>query len=138
LSLNIPFKSFAQKISETVKDFDGYVYKTVRISNQTWMAENLKTARYNDGTPISLVADNPSWSNSVSACYCWYNNDIQNKDSYGALYNWQAVNTDKLCPTGWHVPTDAEWTTLSAALGGEDIAGGKLKEPGRAFHLADL
>ena len=75
--------------------------------------------------------DNTEWSNVTTDAYCWYNNDpVSYKDTYGALYNWYTVNTGKLCPTGWHVPTDAEWTTLTTGLGGESIAGGKLKEPG--------
>jgi len=95
------------------------------------MVENLKTTSYNDGTAIPLVTDNTAWSNLSTPGYCWYNNDAATyKVTYGALYNWYTVNTGKLCPTGWHVPTDAEWTTLTTYLGGESIAGGKLKETG--------
>lgn len=115
----------------TVTDIDGNVYNTVAIGTQVWMLQNLKTTRYNDGTLIPLVTDPNLWINSTSAGYCWYNNDsLTYKDVYGALYNWYAVNTGKLAPTGWHVPTQAEWTTLANYLGGIDLAGGKLKEEG--------
>lgn len=95
------------------------------------MAENLKTTRYNNGETIPLVVDSTAWSNLVTPGYCCYNNDSTTyKKKYGALYNWYTVNTGKLAPTGWHVPTDAEWSTLSSYLGGESVAGGKLKEAG--------
>jgi uncharacterized protein (TIGR02145 family) len=116
--------------AQTVKDIDGNVYKTVTIGKQVWMMENLKTTKYNDGKTIPLVTDNTAWTDLTASEYCWYNNDIANKKVYGALYNWYTVNTNKLCPRGWHVPTDAEWTTLTTYLGGEGVAGGKLKETG--------
>ena len=108
--------------NKTITDIDGNVYHTVTIGTQTWMVENLKTTQYNDGTEIPLVTDNIVWYNLSTPAYCWYNNDAADyKNKYGALYNWYAVNTAKLAPTGWHVPTDAEWTTLenyvSANLG---------------------
>ncbi len=100
-----------------VKDFDGNIYNTVTIGTQIWMAENLKTTKYNDGTNIPLETDNSAWINLSTGAYCWYNNDEATyKDTYGALYNWLTVNTGNLCPTGWHVPTDAEWTTLENYL----------------------
>jgi uncharacterized protein (TIGR02145 family) len=120
--------------AQTVKDIDGNVYKTVKIGTQVWMAENLKTTKYNDGTAMPLKDDNEEWQKTwqiLTPAYCWYgNNSIANKDTYGALYNWYSVSTLKLCPTGWHVPTDAEWTKLTKNLGGESIAGGKLKKTG--------
>ncbi|MBN2861886.1 MAG: T9SS type A sorting domain-containing protein, partial [Bacteroidales bacterium] len=94
---------------------------------QIWMGENLKTSVLNDGTAISNATDNNSWSLLSGPAYCWYNN-IANE--YGVLYNWYAVGTGKLCPSGWRVPTDEEWTALVQYLGGTTNAGGKLKETG--------
>jgi uncharacterized protein (TIGR02145 family) len=98
----------------TITDIDGNVYNTVLIGNQCWMAENLKTTKYRNGTNITYPgSNNTAWQNNTTGAYAWYNNDISWKDLYGALYNWHAVNnTNGLCPTGWHVPTDAEWTQL--------------------------
>jgi len=114
----------------SMKDTDGNSYKIVTIGTQTWMAENLRTTKYNDGTPIRQVTNYDSWANMTTPAYCWYNNDISNKDQYGALYNGYAVNTDKLCPKGWHVPADSNWTTLIIYLGGAMIAGNDMKEIG--------
>jgi uncharacterized protein (TIGR02145 family) len=112
-------------------DNDNNNYTIVKIGLQTWMAENLKTTRYRDSTGIPLVTDNATWGNLTSPGYCWYENDsVNNKNSYGALYNWYTVNTGKLAPEGWHVPTDAEWTLLTNFLGGASIAGGKMKSTG--------
>jgi uncharacterized protein (TIGR02145 family) len=117
----------------TVTDADGNVYPAVVIGTQTWMAANLKTTKYNDGTSIPLVATAAAWSADTTAAYCWYNEEQATYEKpYGALYNWYAVNTGKLAPTGWHVPTDAEWHTLIAYLGDSTTAGGKLKEAGTA------
>jgi uncharacterized protein (TIGR02145 family) len=92
---------------------------------------NLKTTKYKDGTAIPLVTNNTTWGNLTTPGYCWYNNDASTyKNTYGALYNWYAVNTGKLAPAGWHVPSNAEWNTLSAYLGGDNVSGGKLKESG--------
>ncbi len=116
----------------SVTDIDGNTYKTIQIGNQTWMAENLKVTKYRDGTVIPNVTDNDSWKVLSSGAYCWYNNDAAtNKNIYGALYNWYAVtDTRNLCPAGWRVPSETEWTTLTTFLGGENVAGGKLKETG--------
>lgn len=115
----------------TVTDFDGNIYQTIQIGTQTWLTQDLKVTHYNDGTAIPHVTGNTAWANLSTPGYCWYDNDeIAYGETYGALYNWYAANTGKLCPTGWHVPTDAEWLTLTTYLGGEDIAGGKLKEEG--------
>lgn len=117
--------------NDTVSDIDGNIYPILTIGNQTWMTENLRTTKYNNGTAIPLVTDNTAWSNLQTPAYCWYNNDqATNSNTYGALYNWITVNTSNLCPSGWHVPSDSEWTELTDYLGGESVAGGKLKETG--------
>lgn len=126
ITLDFPYGS--------VNDIDGNTYKTIDIGSQTWMAENLKTTRYNDGTDITLITDNENWSNMISEGYCWFNNNEMAKEVFGALYNWEAVDTDKLCPPGWHVPTNDEWAILTNYLGGIDSAGRKLKEIGTAWY----
>jgi uncharacterized protein (TIGR02145 family) len=122
-----------------ITDYDNNSYKTVKIGNQIWMAENLKTTRYNDGAPIPMMtADTLLWNYETSTpSYSWCGNDkAVYYETYGKLYNWYAVNTGKLCPTGWHVPTDAEWTTLTDFLGGDSVAGGKLKETGTTHWIS--
>ena len=122
---------------ETVTDIDGNVYKTVVIGTQTWMAENLKTKLYNNGDLIPDVTSEIEWDGLGTDAFCWYNNDQQTyKATYGALYNWYAVNTGKLWPAGWHVPSDAEWTTFIDFLDGRDYAGGKMKEMGTLHWVA--
>jgi len=96
--------------------YDGVTYNTVQIGNQCWFKENLRTTKYNDGTSITNVTDNATWTSTTSGAYCCYSNNTSNCTTYGALYNWYAVNTGKLCPSGWHVPSDAEWTTLTNYL----------------------
>jgi uncharacterized protein (TIGR02145 family) len=124
-------------LGDTVMDIDGNVYHTVAIGTQTWMVENLKTTRYNDGSLIPLVTDYFTWYNLATPGYRWYNDDsATNKAPYGALYNWYTVNTGILAPAGWHVPTDSEWTTLTTFLGPDFTAGGKLKEAGLTHWLA--
>jgi uncharacterized protein (TIGR02145 family) len=112
------------------KDADGNVYKTVKIGTQVWMAENLKVTQLNDGTAMTNELNNSDWNDLTDPGYCYYNNDITNKDGYGTLYNYYAVASGKLAPKGWHVPSEAEWQTLITYLGGESVAGGKLKEKG--------
>jgi uncharacterized protein (TIGR02145 family) len=99
-------------------DADGNIYQSVRIGNQVWTTVNLRTTKYNDGTPIPLVTDALEWSNISTPRYCWYGNSTNaaEQEKWGALYNWDAVITGKLAPTGWHVPTDAEWTVLEEYL----------------------
>ncbi|MDY0198584.1 MAG: FISUMP domain-containing protein [Tenuifilaceae bacterium] len=112
----------------TVTDIDGNVYTTIIIGTQEWMAQNLMTTKYNDGTPITHVTDNNEWTQLASEAYCWYENDEETYGNlYGALYNWYAVNTEGICPIGWHVPTDEEWLTLVDFAGGVDNAAAKLK-----------
>jgi uncharacterized protein (TIGR02145 family) len=118
--------------NQSLTDIDGNIYKTVRIGTQVWMAENLKTTRYNNGDPIPNITDNLDWGGITSGAYCWYNNDKTTGDSYGALYNWYTVISGDLCPAGWHMPFDEEWTALETALGGSNTSGSKLKERGYA------
>jgi uncharacterized protein (TIGR02145 family) len=126
----------------TISDIEGNIYRTVQIGNQTWMAENLKTTKYNDGTSIPPVTDNAAWASLTTPAYCWYNNDEATyKATYGALYNWYTINIGNLCPTGWHVPSDEDWKQLEIFLGLSQLEadkvgncgtneGGKLKEIG--------
>jgi uncharacterized protein (TIGR02145 family) len=117
----------------TMNDIDGNTYKTIHICTQTWMAENLKTTKFSNGDDIQNVTDSATWANMVLPlpALCWYNNDSATyTNPYGALYNWHAVNTGKLCPSGWHVPTDSDWTTLIDCLSDISLDGGKLKETG--------
>jgi uncharacterized protein (TIGR02145 family) len=112
----------------TVTDVDGNTYGTVKIGSQVWMTENLRVTKYNDNTPIPLVTIDSVWSELTTPGYCFYDNtsNIDTINAFGALYNWHVVETDKLCPTGWHVPSDAEWSELTDYLG--VMAGGRLKE----------
>ena len=116
-------------------DNDGNTYKTVYVGSQQWMAENLKVSKYNDGSAIPNVTDNTQWQNTTTGAWAYYNNDLANNAKYGKLYNWYALSpttngNKNVCPTGWHVPTDAEWTVLTNYLGGATVAGGKMKEVG--------
>ncbi len=130
----------------TVTDIDGNIYKTVKIGNQWWMAENLKTTKYRNGDAVPNVTDNAAWEGLKTGAYCWYNNDITNKNIYGALYNWYAVNDSRnLAPSGWHVATVAEWDNLVLTLDPDAqldnivqsaIAGAKLKEAGSAHWIS--
>ncbi len=135
-------QSFGQETNHTVKDIDGNVYHTVVIGEQEWIIENLKVTRYNDGTPIRNLTDVTGWRNENAPGYVWFDNDISNKDTYGALYNGYAVSNEKqLAPEGWHVATDNDWKELEMYLGMSQEEtngtvwrgtnqGGKLKEAG--------
>jgi uncharacterized protein (TIGR02145 family) len=103
-------------VLQGLQDADGNHYALVLIGEQVWMAENLKTTKYNDGTSIPLVSDQSAWANLTTPAYCWYNNDAANKTIYGGLYNGYAVTTGKLCPAGWHVPSTSEFTVLKNYL----------------------
>jgi uncharacterized protein (TIGR02145 family) len=114
-------------------DIDGNVYRTITIGAQTWMAENLRTTKYCNGDPIPEVTDTTAWTNVNTGAYCNYDNarDAKTIATYGRLYNWHAVvDSRNICPTGWHVSTDAEWETLTDYVGGAGVAGDKLKEAG--------
>ena len=117
--------------SGTVTDINGNIYKTIKIGTQVWMTENLKVTKFRNGTSIANTTDFPQWASLTTSAWCNFENISQYNTIYGKLYNWYAVNDSrKICPTGWHMPCDAEWTTLTTNLGGESVAGDKLKEAG--------
>ena len=119
------------KTDNPLTDVDGNPYKTVIIGNQVWMAENLKATKYSNGTAIPNVTDYATWAGLTSGAYCYFLNNASLGSIYGGLYNFYAVIDSRgLCPTGWHVPSDSEWSTMRDYLGGEIVAGGKLKETG--------
>lgn len=124
---------------KTITDIDGNVYKTVRIGQDLWMAQNLRTTKYNDGTEIQHVLDQSVWSSLATGAWCWYGNKKENEEPYGKLYNWYALADNRLCPVGWHIPsenqTKSEWNDLIKRLGGEYIAGGKMKARGTQYWL---
>jgi uncharacterized protein (TIGR02145 family) len=127
-----------KKSGKTVKDIDGNVYHTVTIGTQTWMVENLRVTKYRDGTPIPLITDSIEWAKLNNGAYCNYKNDLAIATIYGRLYNYYTIiDQRKLCPKGWHVPSDKEWQVLIDYLGGEGIAGGKMKETGNT-HWVDF
>ena len=118
-----------------IADIDGNIYDTVRIGTQTWMKENLRVTKFNDGTDILLPTDDYKWMELIIPAYCWYNNDISNKETYGALYNWWAANSGKLCPVGWHVPTVDEFVIIAPPYG---RAGYDLMESGTSHWISGL
>lgn len=122
-----------EKDSGLPVDGDGNEYDTVVIGTQVWLRENLKTTKYNNGVSIPLITDNSQWSSMTSAAFCWYGNSQDVKENYGALYNWWATKVSFLCPLGYHIPSDEEWQTLIDYLGGDEIAGDKLKSIGTQF-----
>jgi uncharacterized protein (TIGR02145 family) len=141
--LQLSFTTCQDTSLQRVTDIDGNVYHIVTIGTQIWMAENLKTTKFRDGTSIPNVQDDVKWSSSFTGAYCWYKNDLINKNIYGALYNfYAAIDNHHLCPLGWHVPTDTEWHTLALTLDANakelpdysisdpesEIAGAKMKE----------
>lgn len=127
---------FAASKAQTVMDIDSNVYKTVIIGNQMWIAENLKTTRFSDGSPIENIILDSVWATSKSAAFCYYENDSTYKNEYGNLYNFYSViDSRNVCPKGWHVPTLDEWNTLIEFLGGDSVAGGKMKEAGQSHWV---
>lgn len=122
----------------TLTDIDNNTYKIIEIGNKVWLAENLRTTRYNDGTSIREVTEMSDWIDLKEPAYCYYDFDATvYKNTYGALYNWYCVNTGKLCPEGWHVPDLDEWNHLITFIGGKDAAGVKLKETGSNHWLGN-
>lgn len=145
-----------EKRSIKEADLDSITFKrpiiipNVTICSQVWATKNLDVTTYSDGTPIPQVTDQTAWVNLTTGAWCYYNNDPTNNAVYGKLYNWYAAAgiydaaslanpalRKSLAPTGWHIPTDAEWTTLTTCLGGESVAGDALKEAGTT-HWASL
>ena len=120
----------------SVTDADGNVYQTVTICDQTWTQSNLNVSKYRNGDVIPQIQDATMWAGTTTGAWCYYNNDSANGTIYGKLYNWYAVNDPRgLAPTGYHIPSDTEWTTLITCLGGTDVAGGKMKEAGDSHWL---
>ncbi|MBK6963133.1 MAG: fibrobacter succinogenes major paralogous domain-containing protein [Bacteroidales bacterium] len=117
---------------DTMSDQDGNIYKTVIIGSQTWMAENLRTTKYNEGSSIPYVSGNDKWPVLTSGAYCNTGNTLSDDTiaTYGRLYNWYAVNTGRLAPVGWHVPSLLEWMQLIDYIDETATAGVKLKETG--------
>lgn len=134
--------SWSTSMAQTVTDIDGNVYTTVTIGSQVWLQQNLATTRFNNGDSIPNITDPAMWTTRGTPSYCWFNNNHgMYGPVYGALYNWFCVDSASngnrgLCPAGWHVPSDAEWTTLITFLGGESVAGGRMKEAGTDHWFA--
>jgi uncharacterized protein (TIGR02145 family) len=128
LSASNPTPPILNQPDAPITDIDGNVYQTVRIGTQVWMKENLKVSRFRNGTAIPNKVSNSDWVSSYTPGYCNFSNLVSNGNIYGKIYNWYAVNDPNgLCPTGWHIPSDAEFQQLVNYLGGSTIAGGKLK-----------
>lgn len=129
--------SLSSGASRPLEDIDGNIYQTVAIGEQIWMAENLRTTRYSDGTAIPHIIDGTTWDGLMTGAYCWYENNTSYDVPYGKLYNSYAVqNTGKICPIGWKVPSKSDWDALIEFLGGSEVAGGKLKETGTDHWLS--
>jgi uncharacterized protein (TIGR02145 family) len=119
--------------SGTITDIDGNIYATIVVDGTEWMAENLRTTKYRNGANIDYVTNQTDWNGRTVGAFCWYENQTGYENPYGKLYNWYAVaDSAGLCPTGWSVASQVEWATFSAALGGNAVAGGKMKEVGTA------
>jgi uncharacterized protein (TIGR02145 family) len=147
--LVLTISSYSQTPGNGVTDIDGNIYNSVIIGAQEWQKENLNVSKYTDGTIIPQVTDQTAWWNLTTGAWCYYNNTTANGSTYGKLYNWYAVAgiydgaslinptlRKQLAPTGWHVASDTEWTSLSNFLGGISIAGGKMKEIGTTYWIS--
>jgi uncharacterized protein (TIGR02145 family) len=122
--------------SQLISDMDGNTYNAVSIGTQIWMNENLKTTKYRNGSTIPNIVANSDWQSLTYGAWSYYDNNVSNNAVYGKLYNWYATQGDSLCPLGWHVPSDAEWTILTTYLGGDKIVGGKLKATGTTYWVS--
>ncbi len=123
----------------SMTDIDGNIYKTIKIGNQTWMAENLRVTKYMNGDGIPNITDNDEWASLSTGAFCNYNNttNLDTIATYGRLYNWYALaDPREIAPKGWRVPTNADWNELIELLGGDTIASNALKEAGDR-HWAD-
>ncbi|HRW62201.1 MAG TPA: FISUMP domain-containing protein [Bacteroidales bacterium] len=131
------YKVVTEETPEYITDIDGNKYKKVKIGDQVWMAENLKTTKLNNGTEIHLASKNDFWQEMPN--YCWYDFDIQNKSTYGALYGGYTIITNKLCPAGWHVPSISEWQKLIMYLDSEYDPNSimKITNAGRKMKTVD-
>jgi uncharacterized protein (TIGR02145 family) len=121
-------------LENKMTDIDGNQYDVIKIGNQLWMKENLKVSKYRNGEAILTSLVNSAWANTNKGAYAIYNNDNTNNARYGKLYNWYAVNDSRgLCPSGWHIPSESDWSTLISYLGGDLTHGGKLKSIGTSY-----
>ena len=119
-----------------LEDIDGNVYDAISIGAQIWMTDNLRVTKFNDGTLLTYANPDDDLMNLTSGSMSYYDDNPANASTYGALYNWHAVGSGKLCPNGWHIPSDGEWNTLINFLGGEDVAGGHMKAIGTSHWNA--
>ena len=124
ISLTAVLNSKAQSTGSGLMDIEGNTYKSILLGKQEWMMDNLKVTKYRNGQPIPHIQDSIVWNAWKNGAYVFYKNDTK----HGILYNWMAVNDSRgVCPTGWHVPSSFEWDTLAKFLGGNEVAGGKMK-----------
>lgn len=140
LTLNVEESKPTSGYGPDITDIDGNTYKTVYIGNQHWMAENLKTAKFNDGSEIPNLKNDAEWANNKTGAWRYYANDSNYNIKYGKLYNWYATNQianggKNVCPAGWHVPSEQEWVFLSEFIVND---GGKLKATGSEWQSPNL
>ena len=122
--------------STTISDIEGNTYNTINIGNQIWMTSNLSTSRFRNGVYIPYILNSTQWATTKSPALSFYNHDNNFESNYGKQYNWYAVaDPQGLCPVGWHIPTNSDWTILSDNLGGLNLAGGRMKNAGTTFWI---
>ena len=140
LLLLITLMASASNLRAAERDIDGHTINTVAIGGHLWMQENLDVSRYRNGDPVRYAASNEEWLDAAAkgeGAWCYYQNDSARNGKYGHLYNWYAVHDPRgLAPSGWHVSSDEEWNTLTKALGGATVAGGKIKSTVPSFWFA--
>lgn len=125
------FETLKSVVYGLVKDIDSNIYHVVKVGTQYWLRENLRVTHYRNGDDIPNVPGDTPWKTLTTGAYCIYDNQVPNDTTFGNLYNWHALSDSRgLCPADWHVPSDAEWTTMGDFLGGNSVAGGKLKSTG--------